>query len=80
MNTLVVNPLFVTVHRNYSKVTYNPIYEFPICSICLEIVEHSKQQCLVCKQITHTICMFKWKKECKKLTCPTCRSEVQLKK
>jgi len=78
MSTMVVNPLFVKVLRNISEVTYNPLYTTPSCSICLELVEGKKHQCKVCKQFTHKTCMYKWQKECKKLTCPTCRSEIQI--
>ena len=80
---MIVNPLFVTVHRQGSRMTYNPIYDCPVCTICFEPAREparqKRHQCPTCKHFAHVKCLKTWKKKSKKFTCPTCRCKVKLK-
>ena len=80
MNTVVINPLFVSIVTGSNKITRNPIYEIPICCICFEKVQENRHQCTVCSHFTHIKCIKKWKKTSKKKTCPTCRTKIKLKR
>lgn len=79
MNSMIMNPMFVTIIRNTSRVTYNPIYDPPVCCICLDTVQCDKHQCLECGHFTHVACIKKWKKKSKNKSCPTCRTKIKLK-
>lgn len=77
---IIINPMFVKIKTKQKQTTYNPLYEIPVCCICLEIIVENKHTCKVCNHFTHKECITKWKKISKKKLCPICRRKIKIKK
>ena len=49
------------------------------CMICYSVIQPShrtmpKLKCKTCRQVFHSICLFKWFKSSSKSTCPHCQA------